>query len=136
MKPVAIVHFLILVLLWCVFCYTLWHSTSLQLQSVVHKMKNHRLQCCQNNDCACYCAVFRGKKKKNHSENFKALLLNIWQVSAHLLNAFRALVITTMGTYRKLWLQYFELSCNTKQDRSLDASVIIFLSRKKEKKKK
>lgn len=75
------------------------------------------------------------KKKKNHSENFKALLLNIWQVSAHLLNAFRALVITTMGTYRKLWLQYFELSCNTKQNRSLDASVIIFLSRKKEKKK-
>lgn len=98
-------------------------------------MKNHRLQCCQNNDCACYCAVFRGEKKKNHSENFKALLLNIWQVSAHLLNAFRALVITTMGTYRKLWLQYFELSCNTKQNRSLDASVIIFLSRKKEKKK-
>lgn len=45
-------------------CFLLYpvtfHFTSV-VESVVHKMKNHRLQCCQNNDCACYCAVFRGK---------------------------------------------------------------------------
>lgn len=40
-------------------------------------------------------------EKNDPSENFKALLLSMWQVRTHLLNAFRAPVITTMRTSKK-----------------------------------
>lgn len=91
--------FFTLVLLLYVFCYTLWHSTSI-VEFVVRKMKTLKLHCCQNNDYACYCSR-GGKKRINPRENFTVLSLNIWQVRTHLLNAFWVPVITTVETYKE-----------------------------------
>lgn len=64
--------FLEIVILLCVFCYTLWHCTSV-VEFVVHKMKKPRWQCYGNSDSAHCCAIFM--EQNDPGENFKALLL-------------------------------------------------------------